>query len=39
MFAEQAAYIASLTDQPDHDVLMAISAKYGVTAVDGPPLS
>ena len=38
MFAEQDAYIAGLTSAPDHAVLMAISAKYGVTAVDGPPL-
>jgi quercetin dioxygenase-like cupin family protein len=38
MFAEQDAYLAGLTEPPDHEILMAISAKYGVTAVDGPPL-
>ena len=38
MFAEQEAYLADLTTPPDHEVLMAISAKYGVTAVEGPPL-
>jgi mannose-6-phosphate isomerase-like protein (cupin superfamily) len=38
MFAEQDNYLTGLTQPPDHEVLMAISAKYGVTAVDGPPL-
>ena len=38
MFAEQDQYLASLAGPPEHAVLMTISAKYGVTAVDGPPL-
>lgn len=38
MFAEQEQYLAGLTAPPEHAVLMAISAKYGVTPVDGPPL-
>ena len=38
LFAEQDEYLAGLTEPPDHDVLMAISAKYGIAAVDGPPL-
>jgi mannose-6-phosphate isomerase-like protein (cupin superfamily) len=38
MFAEQDEYLAGLTGPPVHEVLMEISAKYGVTAVDGAPL-
>lgn len=38
MFAEQEEYLAGLTTPPDHEVLMAISTKYGVTPVDGPLL-
>ena len=38
LFAEQQQYAANLNGPPDHDVLMAISAKYGVTAIDRPPL-
>jgi hypothetical protein len=39
MFHEQAAYFATLNGPPDHDFLMALSARYGVHPVDGPPLS
>lgn len=38
MFAEQERYLAGPTTPPEHEVLMAISAKYGVTPVDGTPL-
>jgi len=38
MFAEQEEYLAGLTTPPEHEVLMAISAKYGITPVDGPSL-
>lgn len=38
MFAEQAAYFASLDGPPDEAVVRAIGARYGVTVV-GPPLS
>jgi len=37
MFAEQAAYFASLSGPPDETEIGAIGAKYGVTIV-GPPL-
>jgi uncharacterized cupin superfamily protein len=38
MFTEQDEYLANVQTTPEHDVLMAISAKYGVTPADGPPL-
>jgi mannose-6-phosphate isomerase-like protein (cupin superfamily) len=37
-FREQAGYFASLTGPPDNDVLVAMSARYGVLPVEGPPL-
>ena len=39
MFAEQEDYLVGLTTPPEHEVLMAISAKYGVAPVDGPALT
>lgn len=38
MFAEQDDYLGNVQTAPERDVLMAISAKYGVTPVGGPPL-
>jgi mannose-6-phosphate isomerase-like protein (cupin superfamily) len=38
MFAEQADYLERLTGPPDHEALMEICARYGVTPVDGPSL-
>jgi hypothetical protein len=38
MFAEIAAYVAALTGPPDHQTIIAINAKYGVSPADGPPL-
>lgn len=38
MFLEQAAYFEALQGPPDQEVLMALSARYGVYPVDGPPL-
>lgn len=38
MFAEQAAYFASLDGPPDPDAVPAIGARYGVTQL-GPPLT
>lgn len=37
-FREQAAYFESLQGPPDHQVLMDLSARYGVYPVDGTPL-
>jgi mannose-6-phosphate isomerase-like protein (cupin superfamily) len=39
MFAEQADYFSQLQGPPDPEVLTAISLKYGVQPVDGPPLT
>jgi mannose-6-phosphate isomerase-like protein (cupin superfamily) len=39
MFAEQSAYFATLTGEPDIPALHALSARYGVLPVEGPPLS
>ena len=38
MFAEQEAYFATLTGEPDIPALHALSARYGVLPVEGPPL-
>ena len=38
MFAEIAAHVAALTGPPDPQAITAINTKYGVCAVDGPPL-
>jgi len=38
MFAEHAEYFGQLQGSPDPEVLIAISARYGVLPVDGPPL-
>jgi quercetin dioxygenase-like cupin family protein len=38
LFAEQQKYTASLSGPPDREALMAISAQYGVTAIDRPSL-
>jgi hypothetical protein len=38
MFAEQEAYFATLTGAPDIPALHALSARYGVLPVEGPPL-
>ena len=38
MFAEQAVYFSQLQGPPDPAVLAAISVKYGVLPVEGPPL-
>lgn len=38
MFREQAEYFATLQGLPDNDVLMELSARYGVYPVEGPPL-
>jgi quercetin dioxygenase-like cupin family protein len=38
MFAEQQVYFSQLQGPPDLEVLMEISAKYGVLPVEGPPL-
>lgn len=38
MFHEQAEYFATLQGPPDNDVLMELSARYGVYPVEGPPL-
>ncbi len=38
-FAEQAAYFAGLTGAPDVATLHAMSARYGIHPVDGPPLA
>ena len=39
MFAEQAAYFASLNGPPDPEVLLDISLRHGVRPVEGPPLT
>lgn len=39
MFREQINYFATLQGPPDHEFLMALSARYGVYPVDGPPLA
>ena len=39
MFREQAEYFATLQGPPDQEFLMALSARYGVYPVDGPPLA
>lgn len=39
MFAEQEAYFATLTGEPDIAALHALSVRYGVLPVEGPPLS
>lgn len=38
LFLEQAAYFDTLDGPPDPKVLMAMSERYGVFPVDGPPL-
>ena len=38
MFAEQAAYFASLTGAPNPEVLLDISLRHGVHPVEGPSL-
>ena len=38
MFREQATYFESLQGPPDMKTLMALSARYGVFPVEGPPL-
>jgi mannose-6-phosphate isomerase-like protein (cupin superfamily) len=38
MFAEIAAHVAALTGPPDPQAITAMYTKYGVSAVDGPPL-
>lgn len=38
MFREQAEYFGALQGPPDNDVLMELSARYGVYPVEGPPL-
>jgi len=39
MFAEQAAYFASLTGPSEPQVLLDISLRHGVHPVEGPPLT
>lgn len=39
MFAEQAAYFASLVGPPDPHELLDISLRHGVHPVEGPPLA
>lgn len=38
LFAEQEAYFATLTGEPDMAAMDALLARYGVQPVEGPPL-
>lgn len=39
MFREQTEYFGNLVGAPDPEVLMELSARFGVFPVDGPPLT